>query len=328
MRKLAITTILLFLTLCLQAQQTVRFSIADGLDNAALAQKIGRNISLLLTELNLADEANRQLRLNNIPITTNASKSLQMLWNNLHFSCDRTRISQHCLTSSSGYEIRNIDITLHPVYDGYEGELSRELTISLSPSGLITGVYLAMQSQSYNKILREGKTVTDKDRRMSILSFVENFRTCYEEKDIESLREIYSDDALIITGRVIMKRSVVGEQARLSSTVVYNTQRKEEYLRRLQQTFRRNRYIKVDFSDPEVERSGSNPNFYAVTLHQHWQSDHYEDDGYLLLLWEFRDDADPIIHVRTWQPDYVGNRRLEEKERFSINDFEIPKIRK
>ena len=29
---------------------------------------------------------------------------------------------------------------------------------------------------------------------------------------------------------------------------------------------------------------------------------HYSDEGYLFLVWDFSDEENPKIHVRTWQP--------------------------
>jgi hypothetical protein len=81
----------------------------------------------------------------------------------------------------------------------------------------------------------------------------------------------------------------------------------------------------VTFSDPEVVRSKKNPNFFGVTLHQHWKADRYEDDGYVFLLWEFHEnDEPPIIHVRTWQPDKMGGEVTPKEKIINILDFDIP----
>lgn len=41
---------------------------------------------------------------------------------------------------------------------------------------------------------------------------------------------------------------------------------------------------------------------YGVTLRQNYSCGAYSDDGYMFLLWDFRDSSMPLIHVRTWQP--------------------------
>ena len=65
------------------------------------------------------------------------------------------------------------------------------------------------------------------------------------------------------------------------------------------------------------------PDFYGVTLKQGWTSGRYHDDGYLFLLWDFRDDKAPEIHVRTWQPDKIGSKPLPKDEIFTLSDFDI-----
>jgi hypothetical protein len=122
-----------------------------------------------------------------------------------------------------------------------------------------------------------------------------------------------------------MKRDYKGDTPQLKPEIIYKTQGKAEYLRNLAANFKRNKYIKVTFSEIEVVRHPTNPDYYAVTLRQHWKSSSYEDDGYLVLLWEFRDGFDPIIHVRTWQPERVGNRSLTKEEVINIMDFTIPR---
>ncbi len=122
-----------------------------------------------------------------------------------------------------------------------------------------------------------------------------------------------------------MKRDLKGDHPQLKPEITYRTQGKAEYLRNLAANFKRNKYIKVTFSEIEVVRHPTNPDFYAVTLRQHWKSSTYEDDGYLVLLWEFREGFDPIIHVRTWQPERIGNRSLSRDEVINIMDFTIPK---
>lgn len=306
------------------AQQTIKFSITDGLSNQALKTRIENNVSRFLTEVNRAGTAGEDLQFNDINITSNAVHSLTMLWQNLRFVCEEDVIYEHCNTMVNGYQVRNIAIRVIPVIEDYDGDLERQLTVSLSREGEITGARMAMDNHVYTNIIKKGDAV-DMARREEILKFVEDFRSHYDEKDIEALDQVFSDDALIITGTVVMKRDNHGDQPKMRPEIVYRTQNKQQYLTRLKQTFRNNKYIKVTFSDPEVVRSKKNPNFFGVTLHQHWKADRYEDDGYVFLLWEFHEnDEPPIIHVRTWQPDKMGGEVTPKDKIINILDFEIP----
>ena len=320
-------TLILFLTsltLSSVAQHQVRFTIIDGLKNQQMKTRMEYNVSQLLTEISRAGKEGRDLRLSNISMTDNAMRSLSMLWNNLHFYCEDSEIMEHCNTTVNGYQLRNISIRVIPVIEGYDGDLERQLTVSLSSTGKITGARMAMAKHVYTNIIKNGDAV-DMARREEILKFVEDFRSHYDEKDLQSLNNVFSDDALIITGSVVMRRSGRGDQPKMSPEIVYRTQNKKQYLTRLKQIFAQNKYIKVTFSDPEVVRSKKNPNFFGVTLHQHWKSDRYEDDGYVFLLWEFHEnDEPPIIHVRTWQPDKIAGTPLPQNKVINIHDFEIP----
>lgn len=322
-----LATILTFLAcfgLKATAQQNVRFTIADGLSDTRLKNNIESNVSQFLTEITKAGTNGGELQLSGIRITDNAVHSLSLLWNNLHFVCEDSEITEHCNTTVNGYQVRNIAIKVIPVIEDYDGERERQLTISLSRQGEITGARMAMANHVYTNIIKQGDAV-DMARREEILKFVEDFRSHYDEKDIEALDQVFSDDALIITGSVVMKRDNKGDQPKLRPEIVYRTQNKQQYLSRLKQTFRSNKYIKVTFSDPEVVRSKKNPNFFGVTLHQHWKSDRYEDDGYVFLLWEFHEnDEPPIIHVRTWQPDKMAGMPTPKDKIINILDFEIP----
>ena len=306
------------------AQQNVRFTIADGLSDTRLKNNVESNVSQFLTEITKAGANGGELQLSGIRITGNAVRSLSLLWNNLHFVSEDSEITEHCNTTVNGYQVRNIAIKVIPVIEDYDGERERQLTISLSRQGEITGARMAMANHVYTNIIKQGDAV-DMARREEILKFVEDFRSHYDEKDIEALDQVFSDDALIITGSVVMKRDNKGDQPKMRPEIVYRTQNKQQYLSRLKQTFRSNKYIKVTFSDPEVVRSKKNPNFFGVTLHQHWKSDRYEDDGYVFLLWEFHEnDEPPIIHVRTWQPDKMAGMPTPKDKIINILDFEIP----
>ena len=317
-------SLLTFMGVPSKAQQSVRFTIADGINDSYLKKNIEDNVSQFLTELNRAGTDGRKLQLGGMPITDNAVRSLSLLWNNLHFVCEENDIYEHCNTTVNGFQVRNIAIKVIPVIEDYDGELERQLTVSLSREGKISGARMAMDNHVYTNIIKKGDAV-DMARREEILKFVEDFRSHYDEKDIEALDQVFSDEALIITGTVVMKRDNNGDQPKMRPEIVYRTQNKQQYLSRLKQTFRNNKYIKVTFSDPEVVRSKKNPNFFGVTLHQHWKSDRYEDDGYVFLLWEFHEnDEPPIIHVRTWQPDKIAGMPTPKEQIINILDFEIP----
>lgn len=163
----------------------------------------------------------------------------------------------------------------------------------------------------------------DAGNRQMILNYVEHLRTSYTTKDIDFLEQLFSENALIVVGTVV--HSSQKETGYLSpAQVVYNIKSKRQYLDRLKQVFQANRTIDVQFSDFHIMRHPTLKGIYGVSLRQGYQSDLYSDDGYLFLLWDFRDETAPQIHVRTWQPRMQADHTpLPEDEIFNIRNFNL-----
>ena len=153
-----------------------------------------------------------------------------------------------------------------------------------------------------SKILSGKLGVDDAERRRVILNYCEHFRMAYTTKDIDFLRQLFSDNALIIVGNVVKTMPDVEDKYMSRQQVTYNIRTKKEYLERLSKAFATNKKIDVRFSDFKIMRHPTKDGIYGVTLRQGYKSDSYADDGWLFLLWDFRDKSMPRIHVRTWQP--------------------------
>lgn len=316
--------ILLIAVLCgydCDAQVSFEFS-AGTIDAGTLKSKMERNISALLTEINRACTSRTNLNLSQINMEPAAKTRLIALWKDARFVCDKPTNFSKCLNDFQGYQVRAIPITMKPIDSSYNGSIDRELTISLNKIGVITGVRPAWEFQEdVSKIMRSPGGVTDTRQRREILKWIEDFRCYYNEKNITALNQIYSDDALIITGSVVTQRTNHGDMGmRLDQKVNYTVQSKERYIKKLSRIFNTNRRVNVEFDHISVVMHGVKPNIYGVTLHQRWQTSSYSDEGWLFLLWDFNDPEKPQIHVRTWQPDQV----VAKDGVFSLDDFFIP----
>ncbi len=303
------------------AQVTFKFS-AGTIDAGTLKNKMENNISALLTEINRAGNARSSLNLSAINMEPAAKTRLTALWEDARFVCDKSSNISKCLNDFQGYQVRAIPITMKPIDSSYNGSLSRELTISLNKNGVITGVRPAWELQEdVSKIMFSPGGVADTRQRREILKWVEDFRCYYNEKNLKALNQVYSDDALIITGSVVTQRSNHGDMGvRLEQKVNYTVQSKEQYINKLSRIFNNNRRVNVEFDHISVVMHGAKPNIYGVTLHQKWQTSSYSDEGWLFLLWDFNDPEKPQIHVRTWQPDQV----VAKDGVFTLDDFFIP----
>ena len=328
MKNLYFVLFLILLPICVSAADKVTVKISDGIDDLSIKLKIEHSISSILTEANAAYEEGRQMKYYDLNIPTSVQGSISSLWDNSPFVSLDTEIVEHCIMTGSGYQVRNIPIILKPVKAGDidDDEDYQEVVVSFDKQGNLISFYLSISMNLYMNVIRENKEITDLRRRQLILDYVEQFRTAYNQKDMNFLEAIYSDDALIITGKVTKRKPVDGIQ--LPDRITYSKMDKKAYLTNLSKIFKSNKMVRVKFDEIEVMRHGVVPDIYGVILHQAWTSDSYHDDGYLFLLWDFRDETHPQIHVRTWQPDKYntdgkGTKRIPKDEIFSLTDFDI-----
>ena len=309
--------LLMFVAQNIMADVTVQI---DGIENATVKAKMERTMSAFLTEVNNAQSSKRALNFGGMGLSTNVQSSVSMLWENSPFECTDEEIMEHCIQTGSGYQVRNIPLMMRPTDSSFNEDEYQEAVFSFDLSGNLESFYLTLSMNLYMNIIKSNKSVTDLRRRQLILDYVEHFRTSYNQKDINFLTQVFSDDALIITGKVI-KQSKDGIP--MPDKIQYKKQTKQEYLGNLRRVFAANKHIKVTFDEIEVMRHPVNADFYGVTLHQGYTSDRYHDDGYIFLLWDFRNESAPQIHVRTWQPDRINGGKLPKDEVFNLSDFDI-----
>lgn len=309
------------LTLPLFANAQVEVEVIDGTSNAALKNRIERNASAFMSEVYNAYHGNRALNLSGL-VSPNAEMSIEMLWENVHFRPEDQYVGEILLNSSDGYQLRNIPLVILPQDAGADIDY-KEAVLNFDRNGNISAVYFSIESNTYKNIMEKGVQLNDMERRLEILDYVERFRTSYNQKDLNFLNQVFSDDALIITGKVVNSRRNDGFIT--MPQVTYTKQTKTEYLSKLRNIFRYNRYINVKFDDVQIKRHGANPNIYGVRVVQHWNTSNYSDEGYVYMVWDFSNPDAPQIHVRTWQPMYLdaGKKQpLPEDEIFDLNSFD------
>ena len=304
--------------------EKVWFSIKDGMENQALALTIENNTTTFLTACNDAINTKKRPDFPAAIFTREARQQVLDFWNKSPMNCSKMYISEQCVRKASGgYQVRNI-----PVFfpDAPEDQQNQEIVIDYTNDGKIDNVSISIEETRIRAILEEYNSLDDFNRRQIIIGFLENFRTAYNRKDIKYIETVYSDNALIITGKVVKQapskdravNAILGTEK-----IVYTTVTKKEYISNLKLTFGRNNYIDVEFDDIDVVSHPKNDKLYGVTLKQKWGSSTYNDTGYLFLMIDFKDEAWPMIHVRTWQPDQFEGRELPKDQIFSLNDFNI-----
>lgn len=300
--------------------QKVNFEFSDGIEEGSLKTKMEQQMTSLLSAISAANAGNTEINFSGIDITDDASASLTMTWEQVHFSIEDDDIVDHCVSlpgKMGGYRVQNIGVLMNPKSEsGYDGEKRREIYIDMDKTGKIVDFNFSLGINMYTEILKKGTELGDLDRRMQIIDWCEHFAKAYCDKNMKFMQTIFSDDAIIITGKMTMQRVKTDMGFKDQAKVKYVQQTKTQYLSNLSKVFQSNSYVNVKFEDYTVIRHGAKPNYYGVTLRQKWHTARYSDEGTVFLIWDFTNEDAPRILVRTWQPT--------TEKAFKMGDFKLP----
>lgn len=300
------------------------FEIKDGIDDAVLKSKMEKNVNELISSFKIAVIEKKKPKLSKNNFTSETIDKIQEMWKSSAMNFPISTLKCRCLNTSTGYQVRGVPVD---VLEADKAEQRQELTVDFLRDGRISDVSIAIEMNRYDMIMAKKSSDVDYARRQIIVDFIENFRTAYNRKDLQLLNSVFSDNALIITGKVIKEKpnSEITKMTLNNNRVVYIKQTKKEYMERLQRIFKNAKYLNVRFEDIEVMRHPKYDEIYGVNLKQYWHTNYYQDEGYLFLMIDFRDQDNPLIHVRTWQPekDDFGHVLTKKEDVFHLGSFRI-----
>ena len=322
------------------AQNSITFKFSETAPEQVL-RVMESNAKALFSEINRKyDQDNSQLSLSSSAVTDFARNRIANMWAVSHFYCTRTNINTRVMkmVGSNTYQVRNIPVCYK---EGETDEYKYQMIVlEFDMSGKISDLYCTMPEHLYTEVINEGNEVTNNRHRWMIKNFVDNFFTAYNLGlgGLDLIDKMYSEDALIITGKVVNYKTRSNPGTEFSRTLTnnqrieYSIQNKRQYMEKLRGIFTRNSYINIRFDGVEVVQSEANSNIYGVRLNQYWhvaptaKSTGYSDEGKLFLIIDFSNEEQPEVWVRTWQPfqDANGNPiQYTEEEFFTIGDFQI-----
>ena len=301
------------------------FKIVEGISDNHLKTTMEANVNEMLSLFNTAASLHaKHVKLPKDKFTNEAVKEIGLIWKGSAMVFPPVNIMSRCLKTSNGFQVRGIPVDIE---QADENEKRQELTIDFLNNGKISNVSIAIDMHRYEQIMAEKSSDIDYARRQVIVDFVENFRTAYNRKDIKLLNSVFSDKALIITGKVIYEKpnSDIDRMTLRNNKVVYIKQTKQEYIQKLSSIFKMNKFVNVKFEDIDVVQHPKYDDIYGVTLKQYWHTSHYSDEGYLFLMIDFRDANNPLIQVRTWQPykNNVGQIVTKKEDVYHLGSFRI-----
>lgn len=224
----------------------------------------------------------------------------------------------------------NGDITIrsYPMsfqFKSNKRKFNEDVVFHINREGRITQLAFALDKRSADDILCHKGDWSDVSKQ-TLVNFMESYKTAYALRDIDYIDRIFSDDALILVGSVVKSAPKKSElQMTNTSNVQYIRRTKGEYMKSLEKAFSSNEYINIKFGETEVKKagyknrtSGKMMEVYGIQLKQDYFSQHYGDTGYLFLAVDLTDAGNPLIHIRTWQPE----KDVNSSERFGLQDLQ------
>lgn len=157
-----------------------------------------------------------------------------------------------------------------------------------------------------------GKGAWEERFRMQVIDFMENYKTAYALGRFDYLKSIFDDNAIIITGRIVKESTLTRDREGMAQVnnnkyVKFTRQSKADFLKNLEIAFRSKEFVNLRFGHNDVTRMGKNDNIFGIQIKQDYYSDNYGDTGYLFLMVDMERPDEPLIKVRTWQPEKDKN---------------------
>lgn len=179
---------------------------------------------------------------------------------------------------------------------------SEEVVFTFNQDGLIDNVSFGLGKVAQDNLMGNVSSSFTPDKSQILANFLECFKTAYALKRIDYLEQLFDDDALIITGKVLQKFNgnveTGGYQA--NKYVQLTKQDKATYIKHLRRSFTSKEFINIKFANNRIRHTKVD-GIYAIQIKQDYFSSNYGDSGYLFLIIDIRNSKEPIIHVRAWQ---------------------------
>lgn len=199
-----------------------------------------------------------------------------------------------------------------------------DVSFTFNEDNKIENVAFGLGDMTENAIFNS-KASWSKEVREIIVSFMENYKTAYSLERLDYLRDIFADDAVIIVGNVVKKHTAnprekdgMAISLKGQDVIKYNRYSKDDYIAQLSRCFNRNDFINLRFTNHQIQwlDKYDDQKIFAINIRQEYNSSTYADDGYLFLLVDMTNQNEPLIKVRTWQPNEVAIEKL-----YNAGDF-------
>ncbi len=180
-------------------------------------------------------------------------------------------------------------------------QIIEKVYFTFDQSRLIDEVGFCLSQRTNSDIMNRPDRWGTTAAKLSLLEFMERYKTAYCLKDIDFINNVFSENALIIIGRVLKENPNPEQKYNFGPKIQYKRYSKVEYVNNLKRAFNSNEFIHVQFEETDIKRAESEP-IYGIQLKQLYSSSSYRDKGYLFLMIDLKNEKEPKIYVRSWQP--------------------------
>lgn len=208
---------------------------------------------------------------------------------------------------AGGITARGIKISFS-FRSGVRKSFVEDLVFHFDTNNMVDNIAFGLGKTAEDDILNKG--IWKESARKVLMEFLENYKTAYALKRLDYINTIFDDDAIIIIGSMAKHATNSlsdGKRYQNDKIIKYNRYSKDQYLKNLSRCFNTNEYINIRFANNDVVKLGKGGETYGIQIAQDYYSSTYGDKGYLFLEVDINDPKNPIIKVRTWQPDKDPN---------------------
>ncbi len=192
-------------------------------------------------------------------------------------------------------------------FENGKRKFTEDVTFTFNSDGVIESIAFGLGSVARKDIFSMKGEAWSDYMKMVMVTFLENYKTAFALKRLDFIETLFDDDAVIIVGHVVKKANSQrdGDMRMMANRehVTYARKTKAEYMEQLKRCFASNQYINIRFANTEVGAVDVGADTYGIQLRQEYFSSSYGDVGYLYLMVDFLNPDEPVIKIRTWQPE-------------------------
>ena len=178
-------------------------------------------------------------------------------------------ISGEILKTGTGWELRRVRMMNR--YPSLNKMTTEYVVLDFNEQGELIDLNTCITKELYQKFVHEFEQSRDFGDRQEIVKFLEKYRTAFLVRDIQTVRDIFAEEALIIVGRKVRRKNLSEESVKYiqfsgQPDYEYLKLSKDEFLTREERGFRSQHDIALNFSTFDIIKKNDAADGYGVAI--------------------------------------------------------------